>query len=285
MTDFDEPLLDTSEQTVRIPDRRGDGSRGPAIAIAVLVVAAVGAAGWYLLRRSTAPEQAAVSAPAATAPEAPVAAAPAPARTEPAIPLPALNASDAVVRELVARLSANPQLAKWLVNDDLVRRFVATVSNLAEGASPSSHVRFLTPASAFAVREANGRAFVDPASYRRYDLATEAFVSLDIAGTAKLYRELRPLLDEAYQELGYPGASFDEALGAAIVRLRAVQVPAQAPELVPQGAAGWAYADPKLEDLTSAEKHLLRMGPENARRAQAKLGELAAALGISSPPG
>lgn len=282
MRDFEEPLLDTSDQTVRIPDRPGDGSRGPAIAIAVLVIAATGGAAWYLLRRPAPPAPAA-AAPAASAPQEAAAAPPAAAPAEPSIPLPALEASDAAVRELVARLSANPELAKWLVNDDLVRRFVATVSNMAEGASPSSHVRFLAPASGFAARETGGRAFVDPASYRRYDLATEAFVSLDTAGVAKLYRELKPLLDQAYQELGYPGASFDEALAPAIARLAAVEVPAGAPELVPQGAAGWAYADARLEGLTAAEKHVVRIGPENARRAQAKLRELARALGLGLP--
>ena len=35
-----------------------------------------------------------------------------------------LSTSDAVVRELAAGLSANPKLAAWLVNEDLVRRFV-----------------------------------------------------------------------------------------------------------------------------------------------------------------
>ncbi|HLM44689.1 MAG TPA: DUF3014 domain-containing protein, partial [Myxococcaceae bacterium] len=53
-------------------------------------------------------------------------------------------------------------------------------------------------------------------------------------------------------------------------------------ELTPKGAL-YAYADPRLEALGAAEKHLLRMGPENMRKVQTKLTELAGALGLSSP--
>jgi hypothetical protein len=279
MRDFEDPLLDPSESTVRIEERPQTGSPGGAIAIFALLALAAGGAAWYLMRRPAEPR---LPAPAPAA--APVAsaepAAPAAPAVERAYVLPALEASDALLRELAVRLSAHPEIAKWLVHDELVRRFVATVANLAEGASPASHVRFLTPAASHAVVESSGRTIPAASSYRRYDNATEAFVSLDTAGTAKLYRELQPLLDQAYQELGYPGASFDEAMAAAIARLVAVEIPERAPELVPRAGTAWAYADPALEGLPAAEKHLLRLGPENARRAQAKLRELARALGL-----
>ena len=195
--------------------------------------------------------------------------------------LPTLDSSDAIVRELAARLSANPRLAAWFASDELLRRFVAAVTNLAEGASPAPHVRFLTPEAAFVVRDSSGRRTIDPASFRRYDLATEAFVSLNVAGTAKLYRELQPLLDQAYQELGYPGRGFDEAMTLAIDRLTSVPILDEAPEVVAKGASVWAFADPDLESRSAAEKHLLRLGSENARRAQAKLRELGDALELT----
>ena len=42
----------------------------------------------------------------------------------------------------------------------------------------------------------------------------------------------------------------------------------------------YEYADPRLEAMTPAQKALLRMGPRNVPRVQAKLRELAAALGL-----
>jgi hypothetical protein len=52
--------------------------------------------------------------------------------------------------------------------------------------------------------------------------------------------------------------------------------------LQPHGGVGYAFADPRDEGLTPAQKQLLRMGPGNARIVQAKLREIALALGI--PP-
>ena len=48
-------------------------------------------------------------------------------------------------------------------------------------------------------------------------------------------------------------------------------------ELVPH-AVGFRYADPKLEELTAAQKQFLRMGPRNVRIIQQKLRELQPAL-------
>jgi hypothetical protein len=43
----------------------------------------------------------------------------------------------------------------------------------------------------------------------------------------------------------------------------------------------YQFADPGLEGLRPAQKHFLRMGPGNVRKVQAKLRQLAQALGIS----
>jgi hypothetical protein len=263
-----------------VPERADSASPAVALVIIAAIVVVAGLA-WWVLRRPPAPPAPPPPAARANAPATDEAPATTPEPVTPSFVLPALAESDAVVRELAKRISSHPRLLAWFANDDLVRRFVATVANLAEGASPAPHVRFLAPAEPFRARGEGAAATVDPASFRRYDLVTEAFVSLDTTGTAKLYRELSPLFDEAYHELGYPGRSFDEATSQAIERLLAVEVPNDPPALVARGADGWAYAESWLEEESSAAKHLLRLGPENARRAQAKLRELAAALGLS----
>jgi hypothetical protein len=257
--------------------RRGSG--GAATTIAVVLVLA--GAAWLGIRKWSSRQEvlptvgsrgsAAATASAAT--------------TRPAAPLPPLDASDALVRQMLATVSAHPQLASWLVTDDLVRRFVATVINLAEGASPASHVRFLQPAGAFRAgasgTESNTDWFVDPSSFHRYDVVTEVLLSLDPARAAELHRRLHPLLDSAYAELGNPASSFDATLAAAIDRLLAVPVPPQPVAVVP-GDGQFVYADPALEERSAAERHLLRLGPDNQQRDQLKLRELRRALAL--PP-
>jgi hypothetical protein len=194
--------------------------------------------------------------------------------------LPALDASDEVVRTLVAGLSARPELARWLVHDQLIRRFVVVVDNVAEGVSPRGHVEFLAPGDEIQVLEAGDDSLLlDEASYRRYDPLAAVVASLDTEGTVHLYRSLRPLIDEAYRDLGYPDRPFDETLEEAVASLLAVPVVTGAVRLE-AGVVSYRYADPRLEDLTAAQKHLLRMGPDNTRRIQGKLRDLARALGI-----
>jgi hypothetical protein len=102
---------------------------------------------------------------------------------------------------------------------------------------------------------------------------------MDSRGLARLYRKLEPLLDEAYRDLGYPDGRFREPLAAAIRSLLATPVPPERVALAP-AVESYRYADPRFEQLTPAQKLLLRMGQRNVRRVQAKLRELAAALGL-----
>jgi len=189
-----------------------------------------------------------------------------------------LKTSDAVVRELAAGLSSNPKLAAWLVNDDLIRRFTASVNNIAAGMSPRAHLEFLRPKEGFEVDRRGGDVLViDEHSYHRYDLPSAVFSSLDTEGTVALYRELKPLIDEAYREIAPPGRSFDDRLQAALDHMLAVPV-VDGPTQVLERVVTYAWADDELEAMSGAQRHLLRMGPDNVRKIQSKLSELKVAL-------
>ena len=47
-------------------------------------------------------------------------------------------------------------------------------------------------------------------AYDRYDLVADVVSSLDARATAELYRDLKPLIREAYANFGYPDRDFDE---------------------------------------------------------------------------
>jgi hypothetical protein len=267
----------SNEPLIRLGRRRRRSRSALVPALVILTLGVVGAGiTWYVMRSDPAldglpPDRAAADSGGARDSLGPLDA--------PPLELPTLSASDAFVRDLATGLSSHPRLAAWLVTDDLVQRFVASVVSLAEGMSPVEHLEFLAPTGTFVVRDAEGRIVVDPATYQRYDLLAETFVSLDTEGSARLYRQLHPLFEEAYRELGFTEPSFDETMARAVGNLLAVQVPDAPPVVTPSGAA-YAYEDPVLEERTAAQKHLLRMGPRNARRVQAKLRALADRVGI-----
>jgi hypothetical protein len=188
-----------------------------------------------------------------------------------------LRTSDVVVRELVSELSANPKLAAWLANEDLVRRFVAAVDNIANGISPTTQLDFMQPKGAFQVVKKGDEITTDPKSFSRYDLATQVFVSLDTEGSVALFRELEPLIDDAYAEISPPGSRFSDRLDAAIDELLEVTPPNGDPKLKPK-VVTYVYVDESLEGLSRAQRQLLRMGPDNVLLIKAKLRDLQAAL-------
>ncbi len=192
-----------------------------------------------------------------------------------------LSTSDAAVRELVDGVSSHPQLTKWLVSEDLVRRFVASVDSIAEGRSPRQQLEFMQPTTPFRILDRRGTLYMNPSSYHRYDLAAEVFESLDTAGTVALYREMRPLIAEAYREISPAGSDFDDRLLQAIDQLLAVEVPEGDIELEERTVTTFAFADERLESLSDAQRHLLRMGPQNVRKVQSKLREIRDALLLS----
>ncbi len=119
---------------------------------------------------------------------------------------------------------------------------------------------------------------IDPRSYERYTAIAEAVASIDPAGAAKLYATLKPRIEEAHREQGFPDQPFDRTLERAIAMLLAVPVPDGDPRVEPVGVV-YGFADPRLENLNGAQKQLLRMGPANARAIQAKLREIALRAG------
>ena len=195
------------------------------------------------------------------------------------IPLPPLDETDALVRQLIGQLSAHPTVAAWLTTDGLILNFANVTRQIAGGESPTQELGAIGPVPAFRARTVRGDLFLDPSSYRRYDRYAQAVASLDARGTARLYATLKPRILEAYRRMGQPTADFDPVLERAIAQMLSVPVVQGEAELAPSGIV-YAYVDPRLESLTDAQKHLLRMGPENVQTIQAKLREIADYLGI-----
>lgn len=279
-------MTDQPELDLTPPARTPVRSRGRAAMFAgfLVLAAAAAAVAWWQLRPT--PEVAVVDPPTPVAEEAATPAPEAveepeltPAEVEAAKSLPALGESDGLVRQWAARMTGSSEVARWVAEADLIRRFTAVISILGEGKSPRMLLGALAPEGAFVVREEGERLFIDPASYARYDVVADALATLDISETSSAYRALRPLFVAAWRQIAPPGKSFHQGLDEAIRPLLAVQVPTGEIEVVTKGAL-YAYADPELESLTAAQKHLVRMGPENAARVQRVLRKVGAALGL-----
>lgn len=203
---------------------------------------------------------------------------PAPAENKDFSPLQLdLNQSDPAVRELIAAAQVPELLRSWSRRKELLRTVVAAVDNVAQGQGPAAQLAFLAPREKFSVIEKNGVAIPDPRSYQRYDKLVNAFMAIPDETLVFWYRKLSPTLEAAFSELGYPGITFAQRLKQAGEQLGQVPVlKADAP--LEKKILSYAYADSDLEELTPAQKHLLRLGPQNVARIQKKLRNFISAI-------
>lgn len=266
-----------AEEQAGEPWLEGRKPRGPWLWVvaAVVVLAAVAGLWWY--QRTAPPAEAPLPRPAAEAtaePEAPEA-------VPEEVAVPPLAETDPWLREVIGQLSGHPALAEWLATDDLVRRFVVLVDNIAAGESPAQHVPFARPREGFTIRRAGDGVYVDAASYERYATLAAVVDSLHVDGTADLYRRLEPRLEEAYRELGYPDRTFEQTLEKAVGRVLAAPR-LDGPVALEEGPTSYQYADPRLEGLDAATKDLLRLGPDHLATLQRKVRVLARAAGLDA---
>jgi len=204
----------------------------------------------------------------------------------PAFILPSLNDSDQLIRDGVLSLTREEAINTWLSPAELVRKFVVLVDNVASGNVPKDAVRVLAPTGPFRVIALEDEAFkpeaekvylLDTQGYTRYDDVARVFTSLDSRRAAEFYDLLRPLFQQAYGELGYTDRQFDNMVFQAIGRMLETPVIEEPIRLV-RPVVMYRFEDPRLEGLSSAQKQLLRMGPNNTRAIQVKLGDLAREL-------
>jgi hypothetical protein len=257
------------------------------IGVLILLLILIGAGGfyWYYHRSQQVPT--AVEKPKAeeTSPPSPSAEAKPEAEKEPppepTVKLPALDQSDDITRQMLRSLSPHGKVADWLKIKNIIRVIVAATDNMANGKSPRAHLGFLFYGQVFPVSEKGGKIYLDSKSYERYDLLTDAFVSLNTGRTIQAYEKLKPLFQEAYRELGYPQKDFHSTLVQAIKRILDTPIVEREVLLKEEGkGVNYLYVDDGLEDMNEVQKHLLRMGPKNTRKIQQKLREMALALGV-----
>jgi hypothetical protein len=250
------------------------------LALGILAVLAAVAVIYYVLvvRKPKAPEVVAPAPVPAVKTEPEEAAAP-PGLEPLAFPAVSLDASDGAVRQFAAAIDGDPEFAKWLLTKDLIRKFVVSVDNVANGLSPKGHVDFFSPKGAFRVSRTKAGTFIDPATYARYAPVVDVVKALDATAAVRLYRAVEPLAQDAYNDLGYPGVDFDDTLVRAMVELLETPV-VNGPIALTQKVLSFAMTDETLEALNPAQKQLLRLGPKGVEAVQAKIREVAAVMGV-----
>jgi len=210
-------------------------------------------------------------------------------------PLPTLGESDAAVEAALQGLTGGSAVVEFLNIGPHLRHLVATVDSL-----PTKK----TSTRVWPVKRTPGPFLVeDPSAAEtrmadenadRYTPFVDLVASVDTGRAVALYVRFYPLLQQAYEELGYPGRHFNDRVVEVIDHLLAtpepdgpvaVVLPPLDPTIdVERPWVLYEFADPGLESLSAGQKVLIRVGPQNSARLRSKLAELRGRLASGPPP-
>jgi hypothetical protein len=192
-------------------------------------------------------------------------------------PLPPLAESDPEVLGELERVIGAEALERYLVNEFVVSRAVATLDALTARRLARPMLPIQPVPGRFKVLGEGDEAVISPENAPRYEPWVDLFLAVETDTLVSAYLRYYPLFQQAYEEQGYPDRYFNDRLVEVLDHLLATPQPAG---LVPvrQNEAVYEFVDEELEALSAGQKALIRLGPENQRRVMERLREFRAAI-------
>ena len=252
----------------------------------VVIGAGLGGYLYYTKNKAPPPEPVVKAAPLppAAEPAPPAIAHPIPGDSDAAqAALPSLNDSDAPLRESLAKLTNEKTLDQFLVPENLVRNIVVTVDNLPRSKTAVERRPLKAIPGSTVVNTLGDELTLSEANYARYASFVSLVQATDAQKLSAVYFHYYPLLQESYENLGYPDKYFNDRLVEVIDDLLATPTP-KGPIKLTQPRVFYEYADPELEKRSAGQKVLLRMGTANAAQVKKKLREFRAIIAKGPQP-
>lgn len=204
-----------------------------------------------------------------------------PVETEIEEPLPPLEESDNQIKEILSKTSDKNLVSQLLKRTDIIHRFVATIDSLPKKRLPIKFRLFPPiPGKFLVTKDSRDIITLDSNNYSRYNKYMQLLNMLESEQLVKWYTRYYPLLQEAYDTLGFKNRYFNDRFIFVIDHLLKTPEVIGTIQLV-QPKVFYEYADPALERLSAGQKILLRIGPANMAIVKAKLVEIR--KGLAAP--
>jgi len=185
--------------------------------------------------------------------------------------------ADAYARDMVESINGGKALAQFVAGDYIVERAVAVVDALRRGEVPYKLLPVGRPSKPFPISDDGLRVTMDPSGFSRYDGFAQWVNGIDVLAIVDLLNDYEQIATEALSRMGVVDFDIRSAVLAATTEILATPIAPQSAELMKR-EANWVYMDSELEALSSLQKQVLRMGPENSELIQAKARELRGAV-------
>lgn len=190
---------------------------------------------------------------------------------------PILQQSDEGLLEQLKKLTSLHPVVEWSETQDLARRFVVVVYNLAYGDVAHRYLPVKAPEQPFRATGTGEKLRINAKSYGRYDAYASAINGIDAEKAVAIYRFFYPAFRTAFSELGEPRKSLHNELVKAIDHL--LETPdIEGDIFLVRPNVYYKFADKNLERLTPAQKQMLRVGDVNRALILGKLEEVKALL-------
>lgn len=184
--------------------------------------------------------------------------------------LPTIDKSDALVDQALVGVLSGRAFSNLVIIDSFIQRLVLTINNLPEKKLPLAHVPFEFPEGIFIAAGDEENLRIAKENYQRYAPYLDLLENTNPDTVIRVYVYLYPLLQTAYQHLGYPNAYFNDRLVYVIGHLLETPNPDDSLALN-RPSVLYTYADVTLENLSAGQKILLRMGKEQRTRVMSVL--------------
>lgn len=189
-------------------------------------------------------------------------------KRQPFTTLPTLQDSDQFVFD-----NLNLSDKKLFASLDIIRNSVVFIDNFSKGELVSKFSPINKPTEPFSVKKLGQNITIGYQSYLRYDAFSDMISQIDVEHFMSLYTHLMPLIDQAYQDIGYPQGSFNNTLNKAINEVLDTPIIHYDIKLKADSVI-YKFADDNLELLPDTQKLMLRMGPDNLQIIQNKLEQI-----------
>ncbi|MDH5377478.1 MAG: DUF3014 domain-containing protein [Gammaproteobacteria bacterium] len=188
-------------------------------------------------------------------------------------PLPGLEKSDEFIRNWLIKFLTEPVVNNYFVSEKFLTRVVITVDNLSRKHAPRKYFPIKPVAGNFQVEGDSDHATIRSTNDRRYLPYIRLFEKVDIDLMIDTYVYFYPLLQEAYEKLGFPKKKFHDRV------LETVSHLLDAPDvkgaiILHQPRSMYEFKDPVYESMSAGHKIMVRIGEENQSRIKRRLGSL-----------
>jgi len=184
-----------------------------------------------------------------------------------------IDESDDAVKSAFISIASSPLVAEYLVDEDLLQKFVINVNSIASQEMSRNHSLISPPEEKFSVYQQADRQWINADSFKRYNPYIDALESMSTDDLIEIMNTYRSTLEAKFAEISAPNTTFNSALLKAIDELLDTPI-VPLPIEVYSDSVMFKFKDDKLESLSAPQKQLIRTGPENTRRIKDVLRKL-----------